>query len=137
MAHFISGIITSFKYEGEATHLYLVGDFALLPLDAYMDGYKGFPENPFQKLTPPIIKLAKELSWQGKVAFIETSYFGGQGSQCSLVWEHGRRVLGPLYSSDDEDPSEYLEIAEVVDEAINEALRFMGIYKHDDKVDEF
>jgi hypothetical protein len=124
MAHNISGIITSFKYEGDLPHLYLVGNYALLPLDAYMDGYKGFPEKPFEELTPPIIKLAKELSWRGKVAFIETSYFGGDGSQASLVWESGRRVLGPLYSSTDEISGEYSDIAEVVEVAIN--LRFAG-----------
>lgn len=137
MGHNISGIITSFKYNGDLAHTYLVGNYALLPLNAHTNGFRDSPVKPFEELTPSIVKLAKDLSWHGKVAFVETSYHGGRGSQASIVWDSGRCVLGALFSCDYEVSAETLETATLVERSINEALKFIGIYKHDDKFDEF
>ena len=120
MGHFVSGIITSFKYMGDLPHVYLVGNYALIPLSSMSEKFKGFSIAPFEELTPNIKKLARDLSFYGKCAFIETSYHGGFGLQASIVWENGGCVFEPIQAED----------------AINRALSFMGIRCHDGK-DEF
>ena len=120
MGHFVSGIVTSFKYIGDLPHVYLVGNYALIPLSSVSEKFKGYAIEPFEELTPNIKKLARDLSFYGKCAFIETSYHGGLGSQASIVWENGDCVFEPTQA----------------DDAINRALNFMGIWCHDGK-DEF
>ncbi|MDG9670834.1 hypothetical protein ONV78_24055 [Hahella sp. CR1] len=124
MGHNISGIVTSFKYQGDLPHLYLVGNYAFIPLCARTKGFRGSAIAPFARfgsnLTPKIKKLTKELSFTGMCGFIETSYHGGYGSQLAVVWEYGSIIYGPVESG----------------EAINEALKLMGIWRHEGK-DEF
>lgn len=124
MSHDISGIITSFKYDGDLPHVYLVGNYAFIPLDSHTEGFKGYPIKPFKpyenELTQEIKNLAKELSYSGRCGFIETSYHGGVGSQLAVVWEMGRCIYGPIDS----------------DTSINDALKLMGIWCHEGK-DEF
>ena len=124
MSHYISGIVTSFKCEGDLPHLYLVGNYAFIPLNSKNDGFKGYAMPPFSpheaELTQQIAHLAKELSFSGSTAYIETDYFGGDGHQIATVWKDGRKVFGPEKS----------------DDAINKALKTIGIWKHEGK-DEF
>ncbi len=54
MSHYISGIITSFKYQGNLPYLYLVGNYASIPLKRDIAGFKGYAIEPFGHLTPAI-----------------------------------------------------------------------------------
>jgi hypothetical protein len=134
MGHCISGIITSFKYKGDLPHLYLVGNYVFIPLDRLQNNFKGYSSAPFDNLTPTIKKLIKDLSFTGRCAFIETDFFGGSGTQSAVVYENGKIVLGPLMSLHNVEYSEAQ--GAVVDEAINQILRFIGILRHSEK-DEF
>ncbi|MEM7584493.1 MAG: hypothetical protein AAF560_13980 [Acidobacteriota bacterium] len=134
MGHVISGIVTSFRYEDELPSTLLVGNFALLPLSATSEGFRGYGIPPFDELTPGIKRLARDLSFRGACAFIETDYFGGSGTQRAMVWHDGQAVLGPLV-----EPGTRVEAetsVQRVDAPINEALRHLGIRRHGE-LDEF
>ena len=134
--HELSGIITSFKYTGALPFVYLVGDYAIIPLDRGIAGYKGYPVEPFEELSNNIVQLAKELSYSGSCAFIEASYFGGAGYQCAIVWKNGKCVYGPVISYDNL-PEEYINREfDVVSDAINHALEYMEI-RRCEELDEF
>lgn len=137
MAHNINGIITSFRYDGELPHVILVGNFHFIPIEhSSRPNYVKSTLAPYRRLTKDTRKALKELSFMGKCAYIETLYHGGQGTQRSEVWHNGEKILGPLISFDGlENPIIPTEAIEV-ENAINEALRTLGIYTHEGK-DEF
>lgn len=58
MAHFISSIITTFKYKGDLPYIYLKDNYALIPLSAKTVGFEGDEIEPFYNLTDEIRKLA-------------------------------------------------------------------------------
>jgi hypothetical protein len=66
----------------------------------------------FYKLSGPIMIVARQLSVFGPVAYIETDYFGGTGSQSAMVWSQGEITMPPTQS--DGGP-------------INRALRLLGV----------
>lgn len=137
MAHNISGIITSFPYSGPHPHVVLVGNFHFIPVERRRQ--KGYWEDalpPFDELTTGGRKLVRELSFKGKCAYIETDYFGGEGTQLAAVWENGQQISGPLFSQDFSHPGEAPAGTEEVENAINTALKLLGIYCHEGK-DEF
>ncbi|WP_299623653.1 hypothetical protein [uncultured Tenacibaculum sp.] len=137
MAHTINGIITSFKYEGEFPNVVLVGNYYLIPFkNKYGTNYSDTILEPFQELTKETRKVLKELSFKGKCAYIETDYYGGPGFQISEVWYNGKKILGPLISFDGIENPKIPSSAILVEDAINESLRTIGIYKHEGK-DEF
>jgi hypothetical protein len=68
----------------------------------------------FSKLSPSAVLWLEELSAAGRVAYIETEYFGGAGAQGAAVWEGGKIILGPRQA--DIGP-------------INDALRLLGIMR--------
>lgn len=70
------------------------------------------PDPEFWKLSGPIVFVAKELSQQGAVAYVETDYFGGSGRQAATVWEFGSVRMPPT---------------EAKRGPINAALRVMGV----------
>ncbi|WP_144394612.1 hypothetical protein [Pleionea sediminis] len=125
MGYSISGLVTSFKYKGNLPHKYLISDFVFIPLDSKSNGFKGFSEKPSEELTPKIKRLAKEMSYEGKVAFIEADFFGGSGEQCAMVWENGKLIWGPKISTHDSKNDDV--------GAINEALVCLGVYPHGEK----
>jgi len=137
MAHNIHGIITSFKYEGELPHIILVGNYHIIPFqNTYGPNYSDQILEPYEELTKEIRKILKELSFNGKCAYIETNYFGGPGTQMCEVWENGTKILGPLISFDGIDQPKVPEGAKLWKNSINEALKTIGIYKHEG-MDEF
>lgn len=136
MAHNIKAIITSFKYEGERPNVVLVGNFHLITVDKrYGINFSEAVLEPYKELTSKTRKQLKEFSFKGKCAYIETHYFGGQGYQISEVWHNGKRIAGPMISFDGTKPK-ILSGVTLVEESINESLKIIGIYKHEDK-DEF
>jgi len=158
MAHEISGLITSFRYEGELPSCHLVSDCVFIPLDSSTDGFRGHATPPFVELTTGIEQLAKDLSRHGACAYLETHYHGGMGGQMAIVWQGGRTVLGPLISTELRPSSPRVPwwralfarrsgIGEVTAEEddstvqysaepINEALRYVGVRRHGEE-DEF
>jgi hypothetical protein len=69
---------------------------------------------------PVISRLGAELSKAGRIAYVEAEYFGGTGTQANCLFEFGQPLAEPGVS----------------EEAINEALRFLGVTAADGK-DEF
>lgn len=137
MAHSINGIITSFKYIGELPHVILVGNYHLIPFtNRYGANYVDKPIPPYEEFTKAIKKRIKDLSFHGKCAYIETDYFGGTGVQISETWEDGKKIDGPLISYDGIKNTQTGEQVKVVENAINQSLQNIGIYRHEDK-DEF
>ena len=136
MAHNLNAIVTSFNYDGELPHVVLVGNFHLIAVNKrYGINYSEKAIEPFHKLTSKTRKQLKELSFQGKCIYFETHYFGGQGHQIAEVWHNGKRITDPLISFDGKSPTIFSGALHV-DHAINEALKLIGIYKHEGK-DEF
>jgi hypothetical protein len=74
----------------------------------------GHAPTGFWKLSPSAVLWLQELSATGRVAYIETDYFGGEGAQVAAVWEGGKIIFGPRQA--DIGP-------------INEALRLLGIVR--------
>ncbi|MFO0890363.1 MAG: hypothetical protein U0790_14620 [Isosphaeraceae bacterium] len=48
------------------------------------------------KLSPNLVELARRISVSTPVAYVETDYSGGVGTQAAVVWHHGRISLCPL-----------------------------------------
>lgn len=110
------------KDPGAAPVIPLAQGFGLLPLSDALEkamGDGGDAENPyaeFWRLSAPLAGLGKEISEAGKVAYVETDYFGGSGNQAAMLWERGE-VIGPPCQS---------RIG-----AINQILARMGVDKGD------
>ena len=121
MAHFISGIITTFKYTGDLPHIYLKDDYALIPLSVKTLGFEGDEIEPFYNLTDEIRKLAIALSFEGKCTYIETEYFGGVGEQMAIAWHNGKCIFE----------------ASTADNAVNQALKVLGVVLPHRYTDEF
>eukprot|EP00112_Aurelia_sp_Birch-Aquarium-sp1_P007377 Seg18025.1 transcript_id=Seg18025.1/GoldUCD/mRNA.D3Y31 product="hypothetical protein" protein_id=Seg18025.1/GoldUCD/D3Y31 len=73
-------------------------------------------------LSEALIDGLKELSRSCKVAYVETDYFGGQGSQGAVVYDEGECVYGPV--ENDERP-------------ISDALKLLGVETREGEYDEF
>ena len=88
----------------------------------------------FDHLDVDEVAWAVALSTGGLLAYIETDYFGGWGTQAALVWQDGRVLLGPLTHSDDNPAQKRTPLASL---PINTALRALGVVRAADKHDEF
>ena len=137
MSHNISGIITSFKYEGNLPHVVLVGNYHFIPFDSSnRTTASDQPITPYEELTSEIRETLKDLSFFGRCAYIETSYFGGIGVQRSETWDNGKKIDGPFISYDGiENKMEYENVT-IKDYSINQALKNIGIHCQEGK-DEF
>lgn len=74
----------------------------------------------FECFTTAIAKVMEEHSFQASLAYIETEYFGGIGSQSGVLFVDGRIEIEPERSED----------------IINRILQRLGVYKEAGK-DEF
>jgi hypothetical protein len=75
-------------------------DFCFIPITdrVFEDLRSTYPEladaeNEFERLSAAVEFVAKELSLEGEVAYIETEYWGGPGMQAAIVWKGGEVVL--------------------------------------------
>jgi hypothetical protein len=135
MTHIVEGLIvpTALAQTISVEHAVLVPlnapGVAFIPMtDALLDGLATrFPTTTshalpeFSKLSPSAVLWLEQLSATGRVAYIETEYFGGVGAQAATVWEDGKIILGPKQA--DIGP-------------INDALRLLGITRTETQ-DEF
>jgi hypothetical protein len=127
MGHAIQGIIVP---PEPAAHAASVPEATLTPLKAAGLAFVPMTDDLFERLTtlfpapsgrayaefwklsPSGSLWMKNISAAGRVAYVETEYFGGIGRQAAAVWEAGRLALGP--SQGPVGP-------------INDALRFLGV----------
>src|ERR1051326_675222 len=91
------------KFE-TATVCSLAQGFSLLPitdalakeLRGYQPETKDIPTKPLGYLSDGLHALAVAISHDTRVAYISTSYFGGQGGQDAIVWDKGSIRFSPI-----------------------------------------
>lgn len=85
---------------------------------------------PFYYLSKSLHFLLKERSHRSILGYVETDYFGGVGSQSSILYQDQRVELGPLTTETvwDENRREYVHHPEGK-RAINQVLRRLGVWR--------
>jgi len=87
------------------------------------------PYPGFERLSGGVAAVLVNYSRLGSVAYAETDYFGGVGTQHAVAWRSGELFLGPFHSKTKYDsptsPAEEL--------AINQVLKGMGAWTRDEK----
>jgi hypothetical protein len=78
-----------------------------------------------------MVAWATEQSRRFPVAYIQTDYHGGTGSQCAIVWRDGAVSSGPLETVDKQG-----SITPLRERAINRAVMELGVERGDAR-DEF
>lgn len=89
---------------------------ALVPLPGGTEAGADFPFLPLtdegvEQMPAPIAAICREFSANGRIAYVEAEYFGGEGVQAAVLWEKGLPV-GDIERSHD---------------AINRVLRVLGV----------
>ncbi len=141
MTHFVHGFIGSkdLLMSGVSTlrsaRLFaLAQDMVLLPMtdDLREELNLTDSETPetFEDLSKEVIRLGEKISSKGPVAYFETNYWGGLGSQSVIVWKEGKIIFGPTTTSTEVLSRHYLE------GAVNQALRLIGVVRAENH-DEF
>jgi hypothetical protein len=146
MGHYIHAIIAKSETleplvsNNEDAHLVVLSQgFAMVPLTEAL--YDSLPDNEgsvppgsdkFEFLTAKICWQILELSQSGPIAYCETDYHGGSGSQGAIVWHQRAVTMPPAQFFSDHRRAPH----ELVQQPINAALHILGVVKGDD-VDEF
>lgn len=91
----------------------------------------------FEYLSPSIYEILVQESRNGKLAYIETDYFGGGGSQSATLFENSAIKIQPIKTETfwDEKTYNYYHKPEG-EKAINLILKELGVYRVKEK-DEF
>ena len=141
MGHYISGIIAPISLLREfsvekalhmPTHLY--ADFGFLPLsDSHLDAL--FPEqggfdSEMTYLSTALRKTLEVLSEKATVAYIETAYLGGTGSQGAAAFASGQCLM-------ESEGTEVGSLSKSVGGPISKALRLLGVVRGANDRDEF
>jgi hypothetical protein len=127
MGHCIHAIVAETKIADaicarfpELPRVETAKDFSILPVDAnFIDRVVGArpPQttgnDEFMLLTQGFRGLLRDLSKLGKIAYVETEYFGGTGGQGAAVFADGAETMCPTWASG----------------AINKALGILGLRK--------
>src|SRR5262245_50335609 len=106
MSHHIQGIVLRQTLLSAAKKLMPSGkgaalgqNFCFIPITdrVFDDLRRTYPElvdteNGFERLSAPVEFVAKSLSRDEAVAYVETEYFGGTGVQAAIVWKAGEVV---------------------------------------------
>ena len=129
VGHTIQGLIVSPEAAAKATAVHgavpvalNASSLAFIPMtDALFDQLATlFPDavdeayGEFWKLSPSGSLWMREVSTAGRVAYVETEYFGGGGAQAAAVWEAGQSIYGPKLGAVG---------------PVNEALRLLGVVR--------
>lgn len=83
------------------------------------------------RLTAPLASWAAEASRRCPIAYVQTDYFGGAGSQCAVVWAANAIVFGPTETGDSQG-----SVTPLLEGAINRAVRHLGVERGEAR-DEF
>ncbi len=121
----------------------LVQGFSLLPitealakgLTLYQSETKAAIAKPIREFSDGLHALAIEISQHSAVAYIATSYFGGQGGQYAFVWDEGSLLFSPTtlgYHQDwpNSPISQALRMIGVVAEKGKDEFDTVGLGKH-------
>jgi len=76
----------------------------------------------FQYLTSAIIEVLEKHSHLSKLAYFETEYFGGRGSQVAILYENGKQKFPAIFTNDITD----WEVDE--ERAINKVLKDFNVH---------
>lgn len=84
----------------------------------------------FHRLTPALIALLEAQSKNTRLAYIETDYFGGPGTQAAILFADGKPAQGPLKTEDawDQENNAFVQTPEG-ERAINAVLKQLGVYR--------
>ncbi len=88
----------------------------------------------FAYLTPDICELLEQESKSGKLAYVETDYFEGVGSQSAILYEKGKIKIDAIKTETTlslKNDDYFYEKSD--EEAINIVLKEMGVYKEKNK----
>lgn len=134
MGHVITGLVAAPPLLADMAHRHrlpspalLAQGLAFLPLrDIDLDAFlspplDGTPEG-FSSLSAPLIDYLLTLSLKGPVAYVETDYFAGTGSQGAAVFRDGHLAMQPVTAHTG---------------PINLALAFLGVKARHEQEDEF
>ncbi|SHK36945.1 hypothetical protein SAMN02745163_03692 [Clostridium cavendishii DSM 21758] len=99
--------------------------------------YKIEFDDEFGYFSPAIYNLLEIKSSHGKIAYIETDYFGGDGVQAAILFEKGLIKIGPNISKTlwDGKSNSYITTPKG-ERAINMILKELGVYRKGN-MDEF
>lgn len=131
MGHNVCGFIATYEHlAANVTRLpvrlfcKLRGGFGLVPFedDGNELAVQGAEFERFVKLTERLRRWAERESIRFAIAYVETDYCGGIGSQSAVLWRAGSVVLGPLHSGISVRPGK--SVGEL---PINQVLRCIGV----------
>ncbi len=138
MSHRISGFVgrlpalteAAATLDGERV-IPLTGGFGFLPLVERLKEPADPGPFPDLRLRGRFAAWAAEQSRRLPLAYIETEYWAGRGTQGAVVWRDGEVVLGPVVTG-----NEVPDPPAPSDRAINQAARLLGV-KSGQASDEF
>jgi hypothetical protein len=124
--HYISGLIAQSALLGRiaasldlSPPATLPDGFAFLPIDTRDilrlagESRPVLIDDEYQALDAAFIPMVQSLSVEGRIAYVQTEYFGGAGGQAALVADKGEIIFGPIH--------------EEMSGPINDALRLLGV----------
>src|SRR5262249_5112275 len=107
MGHRIQAFISREELLREITQHYptavvipLPQGFGILPVTEQLYDELPNPQHPdeaddrFLYLGPKLHQIGKAFSAKAPLAYVETEYFGGTGSQGAVVWANGQMIFG-------------------------------------------
>jgi hypothetical protein len=135
MGHNISGFIAragelrqaSARLEGARVVPLSLG-FGFLPLTEQIND-KNLPASSFEllvELTDLRANWAQRTSITLTLAYVETDYFGGIGSQSGIAWAEGRVMFGPIRTTTSWEEGRHVA-PPLLEEAINQTVRRIGV----------
>ena len=144
MAHYIKAIIGRDEYihqlAGDWVHaiaiklnqnfsLIKVSDALFDDVDEQINNDATDPYQHFMYLSSSLHEVLLEKSLLEKLAYIETEYFGGIGTQSAILYEAGKVALGPFTTNDiwDKETQGFMQKPEG-DRAINKVLCKLGVH---------
>jgi hypothetical protein len=143
MGHYIQGFIaltdalqTAASSLCNARCITLNLGYSFLPItDELVADTDDVTHEILHRLSKSLIHWAEHTSNKSPIAYIETDYHGGMGSQSSIVWSLGKCAFGPTETVDGYRDGKMLKTA-LLDGAINQAMRQLGVDRGDAR-DEF
>ena len=126
MAHFVYAIVSAndvadrIHADWPQLSRYPANDlFSIFPVDTDLiaqrinpNGHETLNSETFLHLSDSFITALRELSRGGKICYLETDYFGGDGGQGACVFEHGTELMAPTWAESG---------------TINDALEMLGV----------
>jgi len=91
-----------------------------------------YPE--FIRLFPELIVVARQQAVHAPIAYIETDYFGGVGTQAAILW-HRDGIYGP-FQTETKYEQNVVRVVPADQRAINRILRRLGAQR-ETAIDEF